>query len=352
MAKRPAKTILPGDTEETQVRMGFGEHLDDLRKRLMYSIAGSIGFVVVCLYYSRNIVFYLVRPYLLALKAHGYPAIFSFDKPQAVVINYLSIGVKAGLVLASPWIIYQLWLFVAAGLYQKERRIIYRYITPSALLFLVGVAFFYFLVLPLTLNFFIGFTDHTAIKAPQATWLEQKLGLDTSSKGVTATQPSTHPTLLQIPVVTTDPPKPPDGFGYLFFNLTDGVMKFRVGDQTSVLMVSQDGSLFSNVPQFDEYISFLTFMSLLFGGAFEMPMVILILAQVGLVTVATFRKIRKYAYFGIAIAACVAAPSGDPLTMLCLMVPLIVLYEAGVIAASFAVRKREAKTAAEADADA
>jgi sec-independent protein translocase protein TatC len=341
MAKRNSKTKFPGDTEETQVRMGFGEHLDELRKRLIYSIMGSVGFVVVCLYYSRDIVFYLVRPYLLALKAHGYPTIFGFDKPPSVVINYLSIGVKAGLVLASPWIIYQIWLFVAAGLYQKERKIVYRYITPSAILFLLGVAFFYFLVLPLTLNFFIGFTDHTAIKPPQATWLEQELGLNSVPKGVNATQAATQTApLLQIPVVTSDPSKPPDGFGYLFFNLTDGVMKFRVGDQTMVVMVAQDGSLFSNVPQFDEYIDFLTFMSLIFGLAFEMPMVILILAQIGLVTPATFRKIRKYAYFVIAIISCIAAPSTDPLTMMCLMVPLIALYEAGVIAASIAVRKR------------
>jgi sec-independent protein translocase protein TatC len=349
MAKRMSKTRLPGDTEETQVRMGFGEHLEELRKRLIYSIVGSIGFVVVCLYYSRDIVFYLVRPYLLALKAHGYPTIFSFDKPPSVVINYLSIGVKAGLILASPWIIYQIWLFVAAGLYQKERRIIYRYITPSALLFLLGIAFFYFLVLPLTLNFFIGFTDHTAIKPPQATWLEQQLGLDSVPKGVSTTQPATQQNMppLQIPVVTSDPPKPPDGYGYLYFNLTDGVMKFRVGDQISVLMVAQDGSLFSNVPQFDEYIDFLTFMSLIFGLAFEMPMVILILAQIGLVTPATFRKIRKYAYFAIAIISCVAAPSTDPLTMMCLMVPLIALYEAGVVAASIAVRKKAATVAEE-----
>lgn len=73
-----------------------------------------------------------------------------------------------------------------------------------------------------------------------------------------------------------------------------------------------------------------------------MPMVILVLAQVGMVTPATFRKIRKYAYFGIAVLSAIAAPSTDVLTMMCLMIPLIGLYEAGVIAASIAVKKRDA----------
>ena len=71
-------------------------------------------------------------------------------------------------------------------------------------------------------------------------------------------------------------------------------------------------------------------------------MVILVLAQVGIVQVKTFRAIRKYAYFGIAVVSCVAAPSTDVMTMMCLMVPLIALYEAGVLAASIAVGKQEA----------
>ena len=140
MAKR--KSHFPEDTEESQVRMGFGEHLEELRKRLIYSLLGSAGFIVLCLYYAKPIVAMLLEPYRLALKAHGYLDVFNYTKPPAIVINYLSMGIKAGLILASPWIIYQLWLFVAAGLYKKERRIVYKYMGPSALLFLLGVACF------------------------------------------------------------------------------------------------------------------------------------------------------------------------------------------------------------------
>ena len=339
MAKR--KSHLPDDSEESQVRMGFGEHLDELRKRLINSLLGSAGFVILCLYYSKSIVELLLDPYRVALTAHGYPDVFGYTKPPSIVISYLSLGVKAGLILASPWIIYQLWLFVAAGLYKKERRIVYRYIGPSAVLFLLGVAFFYFLVLPLTLNFFIGFTDDTALRPPKPSWIEQKMGLDPTPKGVDRSKVPTGEaaTMPAVPIVTSDPPKPPDGAGYLFFNVTDGKIKFRVGDQILDLLVVRQGSLFTNMPQFDEYLDFLFFTALVFGLAFEMPMVILVLAQIGIVQVKTFRSIRKYAYFVIAIISCIAAPSTDVLTMMCLMVPLILLYEAGVFAASIAVGK-------------
>ena len=341
MAKR--KSHFPADTEESQVRMGFGEHLEELRKRLINSLLGSAGFIILCLYYSKTIVEVLLEPYRVALAAHGYLDIFSYSKPPSIVITYLSLGVKVGLILASPWIIYQLWLFVAAGLYKKERRIVYKYIGPSAILFLLGVAFFYYLVLPLTLNFFIGFTDDTAMSTPKPSWIERQMGLDPAPKGVDLTKIPTGEaaaaTMPAIPVVSSDPPKPPNGAGYLFFNATDGMIKFRVGDLTYNMLVVRQGSLFSNVPQFDEYLDFLFFTSLVFGLAFEMPMVILVLAQIGLVRVATFRSMRKYAYFGIAVASCIAAPSTDVLTMFCLMVPLIALYEAGVFAASMAVGK-------------
>jgi sec-independent protein translocase protein TatC len=90
----------------------------------------------------------------------------------------------------------------------------------------------------------------------------------------------------------------------------------------------------------DDYLSFVAFTALIFGIAFEMPMVILILAQIDLVQTQTFRNIRKYAYFGILIAAVIAAPSGDLMTLGFLFIPLVVLYEVGIIAAAIATRGR------------
>jgi sec-independent protein translocase protein TatC len=344
MAKR--KIQLPDDTEESQVRMGFGEHLEELRKRLIYALLGSAVFIVVCLYYMYDIVGILLRPYQLALMAHGYPPYLGYAKPAEPVITFLGIGVKAGLVLASPWIIYQLWLFVGAGLYRRERKLVYKYIGPSAALFLLGVAFFYFLVLPLTLNFFIGFNDATSNTTPHPTWIEQKLGLDPAPGIDLSKLPSGDAaTMPAIPVVSSDPTtQPAMGMGKLFFNAADGQLKLMEGGRKWVLLVGKEGAFFVNLPQFDEYLDFVTFTALLFGVAFELPMVILVLAQIGIVQVKTFRAMRKYAYFVIAIVSCVAAPSTDVLTMMCLMIPLIGLYEAGVLAASIAVGRGEDET--------
>jgi sec-independent protein translocase protein TatC len=343
MAKR--KNQLPDDSEESQVRMGFGEHLEELRKRLVYSLLGSAGFIVLGLYFMNDITGWLLRPYRLALMAHGYPPFLGYAKPAGTVITFLGIGVKAGLVAASPWIIYQLWLFVGAGLYKRERKLVYKYIGPSAVLFLLGVAFFYFLVLPLTLNFFIGFNDSTATSKTPArpTWIEKELGLDPTPGTDATTLPAGDATTMPtVPMVSSDPTTMPAGVGKLYFNAVDGQLKFTAGQRTWVLLVGREGSFFVNLPQLDDYLEFVTFTALVFGVAFELPMVILVLAQIGLVQVKTFREIRKYAYFGIAIVSCVAAPSTDVLTMMCLMVPLIGLYEAGVLAASIAVGRQQA----------
>ena len=310
MPNRILNTPLPGDTEESQVRMGFGEHLEDLRKRIFYALFGSIGFIAVAIYYMHEIMAAILRPYQLALKAHGYTKYLGYAKPPDVVIIYFSVAIKVGLVVASPWIIYQIWLFIAAGLYQRERRLVYKYIGPSAMLFLLGVSFFYFLVLPLTLNFFIGFNDSTAVSTPHATWIERKLGLDPTPPGMEpSTQPATQKAVFPtIPVVTTDPDKPPAGKGYLYFDIPDGELRFRAGDETWTLLVAKQGALFVNLPQVDDYLDFVQFTGLIFGLAFEMPMVILILAQINFVTPATFRKIRKYAYFVIAILSAIGTP--------------------------------------------
>jgi len=74
--------------------------------------------------------------------------------------------------------------------------------------------------------------------------------------------------------------------------------------------------------------------------AFQLPMVILVLAQIDIVQTQTFRNIRKYAYFGILIIAVIIAPSGDILTLAFLFIPMVLLYELGIILAAFATRGR------------
>jgi len=356
MATKKIPTARNGEeAEESQSRMSFGEHLEELRRRIFLALYGGIAGIVLCLGFMYRIFDWVARPYRIVAHAHHAPDLFMTLKPQEAFFTYVTLALEAGLVLTSPWIINQLWRFVAAGLYQRERKIVYRYVGPSALLFLLGVAFFYFIVLPMTLNFFFSFTAHSAGPPPRVTWLEGKLlGLGgtpaptgapatTAATGTASAPAQTSPsdTEPNIPVVADDPPAPPKGQAILYYNSSEAVFKIRTSEETAVLQVAPEGSYFTNVWRASDYLSFVAFTALIFGLAFEMPMVIVILAQIDMVQVKTFRGIRKYAYFGILCAAVFAAPSGDIMTLAFLFLPLVALYEVGIVAAGFVTRGRE-----------
>jgi sec-independent protein translocase protein TatC len=334
-------TVDTPERETAEARMSFGEHLDELRRRILHSLYGAVFGVGLCIYFMYDIFGIIARPYRIAARVHHVPDVFNTLKPQEGFMTYITLAIEAGLILTSPWIIYQIWQFVAAGLYPRERRIVYRYVGPSSLLFLLGVAFFYFIVLPMTLSFFLGFTAHTAGPAPTPTWLEQKLfGIQEPigpSTSAPASAPATAPTTM--PVLTADPPDQPEGMAAIYFHQPESRVKVKIGSQIYTMMVAQEGSLFTNMWRADDYLSFVAFSSLVFGLAFEMPMVILILAQTGIVQTQTFRNVRKYAYFGILVAAVAAAPSGDLMTLMFLFVPLVALYEVGIVVAALVVRE-------------
>jgi sec-independent protein translocase protein TatC len=343
--------------EEAQSRMTFGEHLEELRKRIIRAMLGSLITVTLCIYFYKEIIDVIARPYKLACLTHGITPVLTTLKPQEAFLTSITLAVQAGLVLASPWIIYQLWQFVAAGLYERERKIVYRYTAPSALLFLLGIAFFYFVVLPMTLNFFIQFNSDTSGPLPQVHWFDRIVGYKAPPGTAPATTPSTNPItatsspttniapipqapLLTLPVLTGPPEAPPPHHAVLYFDSRDNTVKARTEKGVVVFMVSQEGSLFATTWRYDDYLSFVTFTALIFGLAFELPMVMLILAQVGIVETQTYRNVRKYAYFGILIGAVIAAPSGDLSTLFFLFIPLIALYEFGIIAAALVTRGR------------
>ncbi len=149
---------------------------------------------------------------------------------------------------------------------------------------------------------------------------------------------------LAAPVLAADPPVPPPGQVFIYLDSRDGRLKLRDSERIKILLDSEPGSLFNNMYRYDDYISLVMFTSLVFGVAFELPMVILILAQTGIVETKSFRAARKYAYFIIVIVAAIAAPSGDLMNLTCLSVPLLALYELGILAADIMVRRSEAET--------
>jgi sec-independent protein translocase protein TatC len=347
MAQVRRKNERSDEGEEAQARMSFGEHLEELRRRIIRALVGSIAGVVVCLYYYKEIVAFVSRPYRLVAERHNLPNVLSTLKPQESFLTSITLAFQAGLVLSSPWIIYQIWQFVAAGLYKRERKIVYRYTVPSTLLFLIGVSFFYFIVLPMTLNFFMNFSEDPIGGRPTPTWLEHhllSLGEDkpkttqpaTRNATQSATQPA--PQAMPLPILQEDPPAPAQGA--VIYMDPDGRIKVRDADKIVIVNATREGALFATQWRYDDYLSFVMFTALVFGLAFELPLVIVVVAQIGIVEVKTFRKVRKYAYFAIVAIAAIAAPSGDLMTLACLSVPLVFLYELGIIVAAMIVRRQ------------
>ncbi len=338
------KAKLPGDSEESQVRMGFGEHIEEFRRRLIFALGGSAIGVALCLYYIADIISFILRPYLVALKLAHFPATLLSTGMAEVFMNYLSIGVKAGLVISSPWIIYQIWLFVAAGLYARERRIVYRYIGPSIVLFFSGAAFFFFFVLPLASHFLLTYTLNTNVSTPVPNsfenWIWNPKGGETDFSKLPDGN-NKDVVFPLIPIVKSDPTTFPTDRLPIWYNAVEQVPKARVGNQTMTFLMHPENSLFTQFPKLNEYLDFVIFACLIFGLCFELPMVMLVLAQIGIVEAAWFRKVRKYAYFGIAVFSCIAAPSGDIFTMIAMVLPMVGLYELGIVLAAITGKKRE-----------
>ncbi len=184
--------------------------------------------------------------------------------PSETFMAYMKISLIAGLILTAPWVFYQLWMFVAAGLYPKERQYIYKAIPFSAGLFIVGALFFLFVVAYVTLRFFLLFGDSVGVASQ---WTLQK------------------------------------------------------------------------------YISFVTILMLVFGVAFQTPIAVFILVRTGLVAVKTLRSYRKYVILGLAFVSAVATPSPDPFSMMALLLPLYGLYELGILMSVFAERKAKQQEA-------
>ena len=139
--------------EEKQPFLG---HLEELRKRLVaISIGVGVAFVV-CYIFSERLFQYLIMP-LKAVLPEGDRLIFT-NLPE-MFITYLKVSLIAGILLAAPYIFYQVWLFIAPGLYQREKKYVIPFVLFSTILFVGGALFGYFVVFPFGFKFFLGFSN-------------------------------------------------------------------------------------------------------------------------------------------------------------------------------------------------
>ncbi|MHC4645202.1 MAG: twin-arginine translocase subunit TatC [Planctomycetota bacterium] len=137
--------------------MNLGDHLEELRARLILAILGLAVGTIICLFFGKYIIGFIQRPYTVLMENNPELERLKFWGPPEAFTAYMKISVIAGLILSSPWVFYQLWMFVAAGLYVHERRYVRLAVPFSAGLFIVGAMFFLHLVAPLSLKFFLMF---------------------------------------------------------------------------------------------------------------------------------------------------------------------------------------------------
>lgn len=155
-SSQPELPAVRADEEESG-KMSLFEHLADLRKRLIYSaIAIGVGFMIGFAV-SKPVIGIVSRPMVMALEQAHFPPKLIYTAPAGPINLLISLGFYLGIVIALPVVLYQIWLFVAPGLYKHERKAVASFIVSSMLLFLTGIAFGYFLVLPYVLRFLIGF---------------------------------------------------------------------------------------------------------------------------------------------------------------------------------------------------
>ncbi len=233
-------------------------HLQELRSRLIASfIAIGIGFIV-CYTFSQTLFDILAKP-LFKLLPQGGSLIFT--SVAEAFFTYMKVAFIGGLILASPFVLYQIWAFVAPGLYRHEKRYVLPLLFGGSFFFLLGILFGYFIAIPVGFKFLLGYA----------------------------------------------------------------------------------ADLIKPMPSMKEYLSFSIKFLLAFGLVFEFPVVLVMLARIGIIDARMMAKQRKYAILLIFIFAAVLTPP-DLISQLIMAFPLIGLYEWSILLAKIFGKKTKPGT--------
>jgi len=154
-SSQPEPRVPADNREDATSKMSFFDHLSELRQRILYSVLAIAGGLCVGLYFAADAFLILARPMLDALREAKLADKLIYTSPLGPVQLYITVGLYLGFVLASPFVLHQVWLFLAPGLYRNERRAVVTFLCSSVLLFLAGTAFGYFILLPMTLQFLV-----------------------------------------------------------------------------------------------------------------------------------------------------------------------------------------------------
>jgi len=158
----PKKPEPRGDLpdQDATAKMSFFDHLEELRRRILYSLAAIGAGLCIGFYFADQAYAFLARPMLHALQQAKLGEKLVYTSPMGPINLLIEVGLYLGLLIASPFVFHQVWLFVAPGLYRNERKAVVTFLASSVFLFLAGTAFGYYVILPTALQFLIGFGGH------------------------------------------------------------------------------------------------------------------------------------------------------------------------------------------------
>jgi sec-independent protein translocase protein TatC len=154
----------PHDEEDGMLRMSILEHLTELRARLIKALLGFVVAYVVSLTFTDPLWRFVCRPGEQALESLGYPPdIHVLDPMDAIQIVWIKLPIIWAIFLASPWVLYQVWAFIAPGLYRRERRWAGPLLVGSSGLFVLGGVFGYFIIFRYALTFLLGIAKSSVV---------------------------------------------------------------------------------------------------------------------------------------------------------------------------------------------
>ena len=241
---------------------GFVSHLVELRKRLIHSFFILIIFFVGCYFFAEHLYGFLVEPFAIAVQNDGSERRLIFTALQETFLTYLKVSFFAAFFVTCPFILMQIWKFIAPGLYKHEKIAILPYLILTPILFFLGGMLVYYLIMPLAIKFFLSF-ESTGMSTNLPIQLEAKV---------------------------------------------------------------------------NEYLSLIMKLIFAFGISFQLPVVLSLLARVGIVDSQFLKKRRKYVVVIIFATAALLTPP-DPITQIGLAIPLLILYELSIFSVKFIEKK-------------
>jgi sec-independent protein translocase protein TatC len=160
-----ALQLPPDDPEETGAgKMSFLEHLDELRKRIIRSCLALVVGVVAAFFFHNEIYDFIFAPTRAVLPPN---AKLIFNEPGEAFALHVTVALIAGLLVAAPYIMYQVWMFIAPGLYANEKKLAIPFVVMSTLGFIGGAAFNHYIVFPLMMRFFGSFAGDDLLFLPR-----------------------------------------------------------------------------------------------------------------------------------------------------------------------------------------